>query len=53
MRWRQLQIPFEKDGLPRLASILDQMDALDRDLEARQHEAARPSAAYYELTPLK
>jgi lysophospholipase L1-like esterase len=53
IRWRQLQIPYEKDGLPRLASILDQMDALDQDLEARQHAAARPSAAYYELTPLK
>ncbi|HEY3741466.1 MAG TPA: SGNH/GDSL hydrolase family protein [Bryobacteraceae bacterium] len=53
LRWRQLQIPFEKDGLPRMASILDQMDALDADLEARQHAAARPSAAYYELTPLK
>ena len=53
MRWRQLQIPYEKDGLPRLTSLLDQMDALDQDLEARQHAAARPSATYYELTPLK
>jgi lysophospholipase L1-like esterase len=53
IRWRQLQVPFEKDGLPRMASLLDQMDALDQDLEARQRAAARPSAAYYELTPLK
>ena len=53
MRWRQLQIPYEKDGLPRLASILDQMDALDLDLEARQHAAARTSAAYYELNAVK
>ena len=53
MRWRQLQIPYEKDGLPRLASILDQMDALDQDLEARQHSAARTSSTYYELTPVK
>ena len=53
LRWRQLQIPYEKDGLPRMAALLDQLDALDQDLEARQHAAARPSAAYYELTPLK
>ncbi len=53
MRWRQLQIPYEKDGLPRLTALLDQMDALDQDLEARQHAAARPSATYYELTPLQ
>jgi lysophospholipase L1-like esterase len=53
LRWRQLQIPYEKDGLPRMAALLDQMDALDQDLEGRQHAAARPSATYYELTPLK
>jgi len=53
LRWRQLQIPFEKDGLPRMASVLDQLDGLDQDLEARQHAAAKPSATYYELTPLK
>ena len=53
MRWRQLQIPYEKDGMPRLASILDQMDALDQDLEARQHSSARTSSTYYELTPVK
>ena len=52
MRWRQLQVPYEKDGLPRLASILDQMDALDQDLEARQHSSARTSSTYYELTPV-
>ena len=53
LRWRQMQIPYEKDGLPRLASILDQMDALDSDLEARQHSSARTSSTYYELTPVK
>jgi lysophospholipase L1-like esterase len=53
LRWRQLQIPYEKDGLPRMASILDQLDGLDQDLEARQHAAARPAANYYELTPVK
>ncbi len=53
LRWRQLQIPYEKDGLPRLTSILDQLDALDQDLEARQHSSARTAATYYELTPVK
>jgi lysophospholipase L1-like esterase len=50
LRWRQLQVPFEKDGLPRMNSLLDQLDGLDADLAARQHATARPSATYYELT---
>lgn len=52
LRWRQMQLPYEKDGLPRLASILDNLDALDEDLAARQRSAARPSSAYYELIPV-
>ena len=53
LRWRQLQIPYEKDGLSRLTSVLDQLDGLDQDLEARQRSTTRTSATYYELTPLK
>jgi lysophospholipase L1-like esterase len=49
-RWRTLQVPFEKDGLTRMTSLLDQLDGLDSDLEARQRATAKPSATYYELT---
>jgi lysophospholipase L1-like esterase len=49
LRWRQLQLAFEKDGFPRLASILTQLDALDDELGARQRANAKPGAFYYEL----
>ena len=49
MRWRQLQLPFEKDGFPRLTSILTQLDALDDELAARQRANSKPGAFYYEL----
>ncbi|BDC48352.1 hypothetical protein F183_A06680 [Bryobacterales bacterium F-183] len=52
MRWRQLQIPFDKDGYPRMASILRQLDALDEDIAARQRSTARPGAFFYELAPV-
>ncbi|MBI3472389.1 MAG: GDSL family lipase, partial [Candidatus Solibacter usitatus] len=50
-RWRQLQMVFEKDPPPRLAAILDNLDALDADVAARQRAAAQPSACFYELLP--
>ena len=49
MRWRQLQLPMEKDGLGRLKTILENLDALDAELAERQHAAAQPGASYYEL----
>lgn len=52
MRWRQLQLPFEKDGYPRMASILQQLDALDEDIAARQRSTARPGAFFYEVSPV-
>ena len=51
MRWRQLQLPFEKDGYPRMQSILQQLDALDDEILARQRSNAKPGAFYYELIP--
>lgn len=50
MRWRQLQLPFEKDGYPRLASILAQLDALDEEIAARQRANAKPAAYFYEVS---
>lgn len=52
MRWRQLQLPFEKDGYPRMASILQQLDALDEDIAARQRSTAKPGAFFYEVSPV-
>lgn len=48
-RWRQIQVVFEKEPLPRVAAVLDNLDALDADLAARQRAAAQPSACFYEL----
>jgi len=48
-RWRNLQTPFEKESLPRLATILDNLDALDADLAALQRASAQPSDCFYEL----
>ena len=50
MRWRQLQLPYEKDGFPRMASILTQLDALDDEIAARQRANAKPGAFFYELS---
>jgi hypothetical protein len=51
VRWRQLQTTLEQDNLPRLASILDNLDALDVELAARQRAAAQPASCFYELIP--
>jgi hypothetical protein len=48
-RWRNLQTPLEKEPLPRLATILDNLDALDADLAALQRSTAQPSDCFYEL----
>jgi lysophospholipase L1-like esterase len=48
-RWRNLQTPFEKETIPRVPTILDNLDALDSDVAALQHSAAQPSTCFYEL----
>jgi hypothetical protein len=48
-RWRNLQTPFEKETVPRLATILENLDALDADVAAQQRSAAQPSTCFYEL----
>jgi len=48
-RWRNLQTPFEKEPLPRVATILENLDALDADLAALQRATAQPSDCFYEL----
>lgn len=50
-RWRQFQVPFQNETLPRMQSILSNLDALDDELAARQRAAAQPSTCFYELIP--
>lgn len=50
-RWRMLQTPFEKDGLPSLAKALEGLDSLERDLIEKQRAAAVPKPHKYELIP--
>jgi len=49
MRWREVQMAFRNDNLLRVPSILDNLDALDADIGARQKAAAQPAATFYEL----
>jgi lysophospholipase L1-like esterase len=51
MRWRQIQMPFRNYNMPRIASIEDNLDALEAEIGARQRAAAQPAACYYELIP--
>ena len=51
MRWRQLQLPFRDDNIPRIASVDDNLRALEEDLSALQRTAAQPAATFYELIP--
>lgn len=51
LRWRQVQMPFKDDNILRLPTVLDNLDALDAELAARQRAAAQPAACYYELIP--
>jgi hypothetical protein len=51
LRWRQLQMAFRNDNLPRVPTIIENLDALDEDLAVRQRAAAQPAACYYELIP--
>jgi hypothetical protein len=50
-RWRNLQMPFAKDSLPRVSAIIDNLDALVADIAANQHATAQPAACFYELVP--
>ena len=48
-RWRQIQVPLQPEHPARVATILDNLDALDDELAARQRAVAQPSDCYYEL----
>ncbi len=50
-RWRQFQVPFQNETLPRMQSILSNLDGLDEELAVRQRAAAQPASCFYELIP--
>ncbi len=50
-RWRQVQVPLEKDVTPHLAQALAAMDELEGDLIAQQRAAAQPKPHRFELRP--
>jgi hypothetical protein len=50
-RWRQVQVPMEKDNTPHLLKALDALDELEADLVKEQRAAAQPRPRLYEIVP--
>jgi lysophospholipase L1-like esterase len=50
-RWRQVEVPLEKESLPHMRNALSGLDALESDVIAQQHAAALPKPHRYELIP--
>jgi len=48
-RWRQIQVPMEKDNAPHLLKALDALDELESDVLKEQRAAAQPKPRRYEL----
>jgi lysophospholipase L1-like esterase len=51
MRWKQLQVALQDDGLTGLPAVLVGLEGIDEELAARQRAAAQPVACAYELVP--
>ena len=49
-RWRQLQVPLEKDAPAHLRGAMDALDTLEGDLVLAQRTTAQPRARRYQLT---
>ena len=50
-RWRQVQVPMEKDAAPHLLKALDALDELEADVVREQRAAAQPRTHRYEVVP--
>jgi lysophospholipase L1-like esterase len=50
-RWRQVQVPLEKDNTAHLLKALDALDELEADLLKEQRAAAQPRPRIYEVVP--
>jgi len=48
-RWRQVQVPMEKDTTPHLLKALDALDELEADVIREQRAAAQPVSHRFEL----
>jgi lysophospholipase L1-like esterase len=48
-RWRQVQVPMEKDATPHLLKTLDALDELEADVIGEQRAAAQPVTHRFEL----
>jgi hypothetical protein len=48
-RWRNVQVPMEKDQTPHLLKALDALDELEADLLKEQRAAAQPKARHFEV----
>ena len=48
-RWRQVQVPLEKDATPHLLKALDALDELETDVIREQRAAAQPVPHRFEL----
>lgn len=53
IRWRDVQVPFEKDGLANTPTTLAGLDAIEAELVKRQRAAAQPRPHRFELIPQK
>ncbi|MGA9772319.1 MAG: SGNH/GDSL hydrolase family protein [Blastocatellia bacterium] len=51
VRWREVQVPFDKENTIYAKKTLDALDALEADIIKRQHAAAAPRPHQYELIP--
>jgi hypothetical protein len=52
-RWRLVQVPLEQYELPHYNAAITDLDALEREVIARQHAAAQPRPHFYEIVPKK
>lgn len=50
-RWRQVQVPLEKDYSPHVSKALDALDELEADIVRQQRAAAIPKARRFEVMP--
>ncbi|MEP6871999.1 MAG: SGNH/GDSL hydrolase family protein [Anaerolineaceae bacterium] len=48
-RWRQIQVPMEKDQTPHLLKALDALDELEADLIKEQRATAIPKPRHFEV----
>jgi hypothetical protein len=50
-RWRQIQVPLEKDYSPHVSKALEALDDLEADIVRQQRATAIPKARHFEVTP--